>query len=117
MWALLVGCFREARKREVSFFELSYEDLLENPEQVLTSLLSHCGLAPGSDLSGPLAALEGDSQAGSVLSRDSVGKAAGRRDSLSAGEEATLDEVLAAAGLPPAERSMENFSAASRAHN
>jgi hypothetical protein len=74
MWGSVMHKAQEIQRRGIPIFIARYEELNATPREVLAAMFAHCGLS--ANAVGNLdAVLEQDSQAGSPLSRESVGEA------------------------------------------
>ena len=90
----------------MDFHPISYEALLLNPSQEMSTLLQFCQMST-LNLSGCLRAMERDSQQGSFLSKE--GLKYKKPKEWTVAEVAQVEAVTADFGLPPLSRYQEIF--------
>lgn len=99
--------FREySTKKKISFFSISYEDLLASPEGTMKKLLAHCSMSTRT-LDQCISAMSKDSQQGSAISREKLQKS--RPKDFTEGEIRNVNEIFQKMDLPPLERFHEAF--------
>jgi hypothetical protein len=76
-WLSVMERYLILHQQGFSMFAVRYKELSTNPQQVIKEIFAYCGI-PTTDLSKVFKALEKDSQAGSVLSRENMQKKAGK---------------------------------------
>jgi hypothetical protein len=99
MWCLHMLAFDKFRKiGNVTFLSIRYEDLLENPRNIMDQVQDHCQLEQLNPIK-YLSVMNQDSQVGSAISREKIEKTS--KKDFSSEDKIKINHVLNKLNLPP----------------